>query len=110
MADFTVSEWMKQNELTDNDINFIETILTFTSTLGSPIVKTEDVNNKINTLFPEKKVKITDNFTYKKFEEILHDNKISISLSELLNRYHSQGICKDHCEKLLKENNDIKHS
>ncbi|GGB44113.1 hypothetical protein GCM10011409_22110 [Lentibacillus populi] len=107
MTNLTVGEWLKQNKLTDNDINFIETLLTFTSTLESPLVKTEDINNKINTLFPEKKVEIRGNFTYKAFKEILNENEISVNLGELLNRYHSQGICKNHCERLLKENDDI---
>jgi len=54
-------------------------------------------------------VKINRKGTYQDFKNILNENKIFINLSELLSRYHSQGICKDLCEKLLKEYNDNKN-
>ncbi|REJ20573.1 MAG: hypothetical protein C6W58_02450 [Bacillaceae bacterium] len=103
----------EKNGLNEDDINFIETILTFASTLQNPVAESEEfnnkVNNKINSLFPERKVKINRKGTYLDFKNILNENKIFINLSELLSRYHSQGICKDLCEKLLKEYNDNKN-
>jgi hypothetical protein len=54
-------------------------------------------------------VKINRKGTYQDFKNVLNENKIFINLSELLSRYHSQGICKDLCEKLLKEYNDNKN-
>jgi len=113
VGNLTVSEWMKKIGLNEDDIHFIETILTFASTLQNPVTESEEftnkVNNKINSLFPERKVKINRNFTYQDFKNILNENKIFINLSELLNRYHSQGICQNLCEKLLKECNENKN-
>ncbi|RFA33303.1 hypothetical protein CAI16_15225 [Virgibacillus dokdonensis] len=101
MDNLTVSEWMKENGLTDDEVDFIETILTSTAMQESGIINYKEINRKINTYFPEKRFYLTGKINFEKFLNILKENEIFIDLKELLNRYHSQGTCKEHCEKLL---------
>ncbi|KKE78686.1 hypothetical protein NSA56_16090 [Oceanobacillus caeni] len=106
MENETVSEWLGSKGLSNTDIDFIETILTFTSTAIVLESKTEDINKKFQATFPEKKAKIMPDLTYQQFEEILQDNGLSVNLSELLKRFSSQGICVELCEKLLRKQDD----
>lgn len=106
MENETVSEWLGSKGLSNTDIDFIETILTFTSTailIGS---KTEDINKNFQAIFPEKRAKIMPDLTYQQFEEILQDNGLSVNLSEILRRFRTQGICVELCEKLLRNQDD----
>lgn len=48
MGNLTVSEWMKKIGLNEDDIHFIETILTFASTLQNPVTESEEFTNKVN--------------------------------------------------------------
>ncbi|GIN84441.1 hypothetical protein J6TS2_08270 [Heyndrickxia sporothermodurans] len=104
MTNETVNEWLKENGLSDTDIDFIETILTFTSTAKMLPPKTDEINNKFQTLFPGRKAKITPYLTYQQFEKVLQDNNLSIDSHDLLNRFRSQGMCAELCEELLNNN------
>ncbi len=101
MASETVTDWLTKNKVSDEDINFIETVLTFTSTGTKLTDKQELINTKLQTLFPNKKVKIKSDLTYQEFVQILNNNDIKVNADELLNKYRSQGICVDLCNKWL---------
>ncbi len=101
MEKFTVCEWMKANGLTEDEINFIETIITSTAIQESGLVSNKNINSKVNLLFPNRKFYLNEKINYEILSYFLTENEISIDLKELLNRYYSQGICKEHCKKLL---------
>ncbi|NBJ70635.1 MULTISPECIES: hypothetical protein [Clostridia] len=101
MEKFTVCEWMKATGLTDDEINFMETIITFTAMQESGLVSNKIINSKVNLLFPERKFHLNEKINYEILLHFLIENEISIDLKELLNRYYSQGICKEHCKNLL---------
>ena len=101
MENDTVTEWLTKNKINDENINFIETILTFTSSVRIMVNKKDVINKKVQSLFPNKKVIIEPNLTYQKFAQILKDNDIEIDSIELLNKYRNQGICVELCNELL---------
>ncbi|MGF2615300.1 hypothetical protein FZC84_09545 [Rossellomorea vietnamensis] len=101
MKNETVTDWLKKNEINDEDINFIETVLTFSSSLKTLPNKQDVINRSLQSSFPSKKVMMICNLTYQQFTQILEDNDIEIDPVQLLNHYRSQGICIELCEELL---------
>ncbi|OCA89953.1 hypothetical protein [Bacillus sp. FJAT-27986] len=92
----TIDEWIADNHLNPTEVGFIETILTFASTVRHLQHKKTAMNEAIRTMFPDKRAEITPKIT-----EILIDNDISIDLETMLNQYLSQGVCVDLCNELL---------
>jgi len=101
MPNETVSEWLRNKGLSNSDIDFIETILTFTSTAKRLSNKLVEINQRFQSLFPEKKAEINPNLTFWQFEKLLQDNGLFIDLNEILIRYKAQGLCVDLCNQLL---------
>ncbi|MDL4839255.1 hypothetical protein [Aquibacillus rhizosphaerae] len=101
MSNETVSEWLRSEGLSNTDIDFIETVLTFTSTAKGLNNKLDEINKAFQTSFPDKKAEIDPNLTFWQFEKILHDNGLLIDLNEMLIRYKAQGLCVYLCNELL---------
>lgn len=98
----TVTEWLTDNKVNEESINFIETVLTFTSSVQLVTAKEEIINKKLQSFFPNKKAIIKPDLSYQDFTQILKDNDIKVDPDELLNKYRSQGICIELCDELLK--------
>lgn len=106
MEKLTVSEWLRNIGLDKDDIYFIESVLTFASTIQKmPDLKSEELNRKVKALYPDYKIDLTKSFNYHTFARVLEDNNIKVNLDKLLTEYKSQGICKDYCNTLLKQKN-----
>lgn len=101
MDNGTVTDWLTKNKINDENINFIETILTFTASVKILVDKQDIINENLQTLFPSKKVMIKPDLTYQQFTQILKDNDIEVNPVELLNKYRSQGVCVELCEEWL---------
>lgn len=101
MKNETVSEWLRNKGLSNSDIDFIETILTFTSTAKRLGKKKDEINQRFQRSFPNKKAEINPNLTFYQFEEYLQDNGLFIDLHEMLVRCKAQGLCVDICNQLL---------
>lgn len=77
MGNETAGDWLRNKGLSTTDIDFIETLLTFTSTA-------KELNNKLDEI-----------------NKTLRDNGIGIDLIEMLTRYKEQGLCAGICNQLL---------
>lgn len=99
----TASDWLRNKGLSniDIDIDFVETILTFTSAAKERNNKLDEINKTLKTAFPEKSAKVNPNLTFSQFDKILQDNGIVIDLTEMLTRYKEQGLCVGLCNQLL---------
>ncbi len=97
----TVENWLKTNDLSNAEIDFIETVLTFTSAVKVISSRKDEINKSFQINFPNKKAIIEPDLTYKKLEETLKENGINIDLSEMLTRFRKQGICSKLCKELL---------
>lgn len=101
MTHKTASEWLKDKGLSHMEIDFIETILTFTSTAKILDNKLTEINQTFHKSFPDKKAEIDPNLTFFQFENLLRDNKIFIDINDVLIRYKTQGLCVELCNQLL---------
>ncbi|MBP3953077.1 hypothetical protein [Bacillus suaedae] len=101
MSNETVSEWLSHKGLSSTEIDFIDTVLTFTSTAIGLSNKLDEINQTLQVSFPDKKAKIVPNVTFGQFEKMLVDNGLFIDLNEMLIRYKTQGLCVDLCNQLL---------
>ncbi|WP_174616540.1 hypothetical protein [Virgibacillus ihumii] len=101
MGTETASDWLKDKGLSNADIDFVETILTFTSTTKEQKNKLVEINKTLQTSFPDKKAEIDPNLTLSQFDKILRDNGIAIDVIEMLTRYKEQGLCTNLCNRLL---------
>ncbi|WP_312755925.1 hypothetical protein [Rummeliibacillus suwonensis] len=101
MGNETVTDWLAKNMISDENINFIETVLTFTSSVKMLAEKQTLINRNLQSLFPNKKAMIKPDLTYQQFTQILKDNDIEVNPVELLNKYRSQGVCVELCNELL---------
>jgi len=95
------SDWLRSKGLSNTDIDFVEMILTFTSTAKKLNNKLDEINKTLKTTFPEKNAKVNPNLTFSQFDKILRDNGIVIDLTEMLTRYKEQGLCVGLCDQLL---------
>ncbi|MGD7022685.1 hypothetical protein ACQCVK_08845 [Rossellomorea vietnamensis] len=105
MNNETVTDWLVKNDINNEEINFIETVLTFASSLKTLGSKQDTINRSLQSSFPGKKVMMISNLTFQQFTQILKDNDIDIDSVQLLNHYRSQGICIELCEELLAQKN-----
>ncbi|WOV83010.1 hypothetical protein PGH26_08645 [Sporosarcina jeotgali] len=101
MTHKTASEWLGNQGLSHTEIDFIETILTYTSTAKMLGNKLTEINQTVHKSFPDKKVEIDPNLTFMQFESLLRKNGIFIDVNDLLNRYKTQGLCSELCNQLL---------
>ncbi|MEN1969715.1 hypothetical protein WMZ97_16755 [Lentibacillus sp. N15] len=97
----TASDWLKNKGLSNADIDFVETILTFTSTAKEKNNKLDEINITLHMSFPDKKAKIHPNITLSQLKKILQDNGIDVDVTEMLSRYREQGLCSDLCNQIL---------
>jgi len=74
MGTETASDWLKKKELSNADIDFVETILTFTSTAKEQNNKLDGINKTLQTSFLDNKAEIDPNLTFSQFDKILGDN------------------------------------
>lgn len=101
MSNGTACEWLRNKGFSITDIDFIESILTFSSTAKAQNNKLDVINQTFQVSFPGKKAEIVPNLTFKQFEKMLQENGLFIDLSELLIRYKAQGVCVNLCIQLL---------
>ncbi|WOV84050.1 hypothetical protein PGH26_14440 [Sporosarcina jeotgali] len=101
MTHKTASEWLEDKGLSYTEIDFIETILTSTSTAKILGNKLTEINQTVYKSFPDKKAEIDPNLTFLQFESLLCDNGIFIDINEVLIRYKTQGFCVELCNQLL---------
>ena|SRR5690625_106908 len=97
----TTGDWLKHKGLSDADINFVETILTFTSTAKKKNNKLDEINKRLHTFFPDKKAKIAPTITLLQLNKVLQDNGIDVDVIEMLSRYREQGLCSNLCDQIL---------
>ena len=106
MSDETASEWLRNKGFSITDIDFVESVLTFTSTAKALNNKLDEINQTLQMSFPNKKATIVPNLNYQEFEDILHNNGLFIDLTEMLIRYKMQGVCVNLCNQLLESQLD----
>lgn len=99
----TVSEWMRAQLIEDENIKFIETLILSSSSADSGQVSANILAEKINSEFPIKTVKLSDEITYEEFKNNILANKIQLDVRELIVRYSEQGLCKELCQKLISQ-------
>lgn len=103
MENLTVTEWLKENQLTDKEIDFVLTFIPALSTLSVDKTKAPHVLNMLNSHFPA--FLISENVDYLLFENLdslLQEYlKAKISTEELLKRMSEQGICKPVSDSIL---------
>lgn len=107
MSNETACEWLRNKGLSITDIDFVESVLTFTSTAKALNNKLDEINQTFQMSFPDKKAEIVPNLTFQKFEETLHNNGLFVDLNEMLTRYKVQGVCVNLCNQLLESQYDI---
>lgn len=101
MTHKTASKWMGDKGLSHTEIDFIETILTSTSTAKIIGNKLTEINQTVHKSFPDKKIEIDPNLTFLQFESLLRDDGIFIDVNDVLIRYKTQGLCEELCSQLL---------
>ena len=101
MSNKTACEWLRSKGFSIMDIDFVESILTFTSTAKALHNKWDEINQTFQMSFPDKKAAIVPNLTFQQFEEILHNNGLFVDVNEMLIRYKVQGVCVNLCTQLL---------
>lgn len=103
MENQTVTEWLVENKVSEEDINFIETVLTFTTSIKKLPDRQKMINERLQSLFPNKNAIIKSDLTYQQFVHILRENGIEANPGELLNKYYLQGVCVDLCDEWLNQ-------
>ena len=106
MSNETACEWLRSKGVSITDIDFVESVLTFTSTAKVLNNKLDEINRTFQMSFPKKKAKIVPNLTFQQFEETLHNNGLFIDVNEMLTRYKVQGVCVNLCHQLLESQYD----
>ena len=101
MSNETACEWLRNKGFSITDIDFVESVLTFTSTAKSLPNKLNEINQTLKISFPDKEVEIVPHLTFQQLEEILHHNGLFVDLHEMLTKYKGQGICVNLCHQLL---------
>ena len=101
MSNETACEWLRNKGFSITDIDFVESVLTFTSTARAFNDKLDEINQTFKISFPDKKAEIVPNLTFQQFDEILHNNGLFVDLNEMLIRYKVQGVCVNLCNQLL---------
>lgn len=101
MSNENACEWLRNKGLSITDIDFVESVLTFTTTAKALNNKLNEINQTFQMSFPDKKAEIFPNLTFQQFEEILHNNGLFVDLNEMLTRYKVQGVCVNLCNQLL---------
>ena len=107
MSNETACEWLRNKGLSITDIDFVESVLTFTSTAKALNNKLDEINQTFQMSFPDKKAEIVSHLTFQQLEEILHRNELFVDLHEMLTRYKVQGVCVNLCNQLLESQYDI---
>jgi len=106
MSNENASEWLRNKGWSITDIDFVESVLTFTSTAKALSNKLDEINRTFQLSFPDKKTEIVPNLTFQQLEEILHRNGLFVDLNEMLTRYKVQGVCVNLCHQLLESQYD----
>ncbi|MFS0781463.1 hypothetical protein [Bacillus sp. 1P06AnD] len=106
MSNVTAYEWLRNKGFSITDIDFVESVLTFTSTAKALNNKMVEINQTFQMSFPDKKAEIVPNLTFQQFDEILHNNGLFVDLNEMLIRYKVQGFCVNICNQLLENQMD----
>lgn len=106
MSNETTCKWLGNKGFSTRDIDFIESVLAFSSTAKVLNNKLDEINQTFQMSFPDKKTEIVSNLTFRRFAEILDDNGLIIDLEEMLIRYKSQGVCVNLCNQLLESRLD----
>ena len=106
MSNEHASEWLRNKDWSITDIDFVESVLAFTSTAKVLTNKSDEINQTFQLSFPDKKAEIVPHLTFQQFEEILHRNELFVDLHEMLTRYKGQGVCVNLCNRLLESQYD----
>ena len=103
MDDLTVTEWLKKEELTEEEIDFILTFIPNISVIKLQPTKAVVICQSMNKQFPKVNLKPEENYLdYNMFKFTIQrytDNKFSVR--ELLIRMSEQKICKPLCNFFL---------
>ena len=103
MDGLTVIEWLKKEELNEEEIDFLLTFIPNISVIKSQPAKAVVICQSMNKQFPKVNLKPEENYLdYNVFKFTIQkytDNKISVR--ELLIRMSEQKICKPLCDFFL---------
>ena len=86
MSNETACEWLRNKGWSITDIDFVESVLTFTSTAKALSNKLDEINQTFQLSFPNKKAEIVPHLTFQQLEEILHRNGLFVDLNDMLTR------------------------
>ena len=64
MSNENTSEWLTNKGWSTQDIDFVESVLTFTSTAKTLSNKLDEINQTFQLSFPGKKAEIVSNLTF----------------------------------------------
>lgn len=101
MTNLTASEWLSDKNIDEENIHFIESLLTFTSTVKVATNKKDAINNSLKQEFPSKQFLISPDMSYLQFEKTLKDNNINVEANNVLEVYKNQGLCEPLCNEWL---------
>lgn len=103
MDDLTVTEWLKEEKLIEEEIEFLLTFITYISVLKSQPAKAIIICQSINKQFPKVNLPPEENYLdYNVFKFTVQKYTTSkISVRELLIRMSEQKICKPLCDFFL---------
>lgn len=105
MTILTASEWLISKKIEEENIDFIESLLTYTSAIKVATHKENVINSSLKQQFPSKQFLISPNMSYFQFEKTLKDNNIDVEANQLLEVYKNQGLCKSLCNEWLDQFN-----
>ena len=104
MDDLTVTEWLKKEELNEEQIEFLLTFIPNISVIKLQPTRAVVIFQSMNKQFPKVNLKPEENYLdYNVFNFTIQrytDNRISVK--ELLIRMSEQKICKPLCDFFLK--------
>lgn len=107
MNKLTVMAWLKENELTANETDFLLTFIPSIVTLKLDSTKTPLVFGMLKKQFSTYIIEPEANYMeFNNFNSAIQKNiPNKISTKELLERMSMQGLCKPLCDSLLAEVN-----
>ena len=103
MEKLTVTEWLENEKLSTDEIDFLLTFIPFISVIKVQPDKVVDICQTLNKQFPKANLKQEENYLdYDVFESIIRKYTVNkISVKELLIRMSTQKFCKPLCDFFL---------
>lgn len=102
MDHLTVIEWLRENRLTEQEIDFIMTFIPALSVLEVDREKLPQVSQMLTQHFPTFVIDHLNNLQFSDVDTVIQTNiPYKISTKELLKRMSAQGLCRLLSESLL---------